>query len=209
MSEIDIASGQVVKTMSGKQFKAALPVSMTVDGPDLFLDTINSSGKGFSTLTEVDLASGQVVEELPNGTASRLTQAIEVLSDGPYVFTVNLGQPQLSANGISYGAASLAQIDARTGSIVRVISGARYDFNGATAMSVLGHDLYVADAGANAVTEVDTTTGALVRVLSGARYGFDGPDGEAVWGDHLYVANGEGNTVTDIEFGPGPTTVGT
>jgi hypothetical protein len=113
---------------------------------------------------------------------------------------VDAGKLNFKGSTLSYSPATLVQIGAETGAVVRAISGARYDLRGATVAVVMGQDLYVADAAANAVTEIDPGTGALVKVFSGNPYDFADPDGEATWGDHLYVANGLGESVTDIQF---------
>jgi hypothetical protein len=202
LSEIDMATGRTLRTISGKRYKFGVPFSMATDGPDLFVDSLpedsNTSKPAGSVLTEVDIASGKLVRVI---SGSHIGQAVDVVADGPYIFVVSQGSLLVGGSSVGGGpAGSLAQIDARTGAVVRVISGARYDLGGATTMVVLGRDLYIADTTANAVTEIDGTTGALVNVLRGSRYRFAGPDGEATWGDHLYVANGQDNTVTDIEL---------
>ena len=203
VSELDMATGRVVEMITGKQYKLGLPLSMAVDGRDLFVDSIdgdNSSGSETSTLTEIDLPSRHVARAL-SGRKAHIGEALDLLADGPYIFVVNAGALVLQGGSVAYTAGSLTQIDTKTGTVVRVISAPRYDLGGASAMAMLGQDLYVADSGANAVTEIDPATGSLVRVLSATRYGFSGPDGEAAWGNHLYVANGQGDSVTDINFG--------
>ena len=122
------------------------------------------------------------------------------VADGSYIFALNVGNLASEGGNIRFGLGTIAQIDAETGALVRLISGSRYDLSGATAMAVMDQDLFVADAGADAVTEIDPATGALVKLLDGDQYSFVGPDGEATWGHHLYVANGQGNSVTDIEL---------
>lgn len=201
ISEIDMATGRTVTTISGKQYGFGVPISLAVAGSDLFVATVhqNKSGNDDSVLTEVDLATGQLVR-LINSAGAHISQAREVLADGLYLFVLNAGPLALAGGTIGYGRGSLAQINAKTGVLIRVISGAPYDLRGATAMAVQGQDLYVADAGANAVTEIDPATGALVKLLQGRQYGFADPDGEATWGDHLYIANGQGNSVTDIQL---------
>jgi hypothetical protein len=201
LREIDIATGRTLRTISGKHYQFATPLSLAADGPDLFVDTLNdnnSSGRLISALTEVDIGTGKLVRVL---SGAHISQAVDVLAEGPYVFVLDLGAAALNGIGLTYGAGSLAQIDAKTGALVRVISGSRYDIDGATVVAALGHDLYVADTAANAVTEIDSVTGALIKVFSGSQYDFAGPDGEATWGEHLYVANGLGDSVTDIQLG--------
>lgn len=204
LMEIDIATGSLVKTISGKRYGLSIPVSLATVGPDVFMDTVNddnSSSNITSTLTEIDMASGQLVRVI-SGAGRGIRQTIDIVADGSYIFALNVGSLTSEGEVIRFGPGTIAQIDAENGALVRLISGPRYDLSGATAMAVMGRDLYIADAGANAVTEIDPATGALVKLLDGDQYSFVGPDGEATWGHHLYVANGQGNSVTDIDLGP-------
>jgi hypothetical protein len=48
----------------------------------------------------------------------------------------------------------VTELDASTGALVRVISGSSYQFYGAHAMAVSGHDLFVANTAGSSVTEL-------------------------------------------------------
>ncbi|HMK95929.1 MAG TPA: hypothetical protein VK425_00190 [Acidimicrobiales bacterium] len=200
--ELDITTGSTTRMIGGKQYHFGVPVSMAVNGADLFVVTLNqdSAGNNIWALTEVSIPDGQLVRVFPNA-AYALDNPDSVFSYGPYVFVASLGPSQSNLNG-GYGPGAITQIEATTGTLIRVIRGARYELKGESAMASLGGDLYVADTAADAVTVIDPATGVPRRVLSGSEYGFAAPDGLATWGDHLYVANGEGQTVTDIELGP-------
>ena len=60
--------------------------------------------------------------------------------------------------------ASLTEINATTGALVRVISGPAYQFGRPDAVAAASGDLWVTNENAS-VTEIDETTGALVRVV--------------------------------------------
>jgi hypothetical protein len=210
---VNLATNQVQKVITGKQYKFGVPVSMALSGHDLFVDTLNQDSSGNDTwaLTEVSIPDGQLVRVLQNA-PYHLSNPTQVLACGPYMFIANLGPSQSSVSsgpgllsvseigGGGYGPGTITQIEAESGILDRVISGARYQLKGDSAMECFHGNLYVADTGANAVTVIDPATGLPLQVLRGSEYGFASPDGMATWEDHLYVANGSGGSVTDIQF---------
>jgi hypothetical protein len=117
---------------------------------------------------------------------------------------------------------SITELNASTGSLVRVISASRYRFNGPDAIAPSGPDLFVANGGprgaldgdrgpslppasGTSVTELNASTGRLVRVISASSYGFSGPHAIAVSGPDLFVANRKGPI--RAEFLPNGTSV--
>src|SRR5207253_2806868 len=92
------------------------------------------------------------------------------------------------------GASSVAELDARTGALVRVISRKKYRLEGPAAIAVAGGHVWVANVGdtntGGTVTELNARTGALVRAISRKKYRFGWPFGIAVAGGHVWVANG-------------------
>ena len=67
----------------------------------------------------------------------------------------------------NYNDASVTEMDASTGALVKVVSGPKYHFDEPGAIALMGTDLFVANYGSAKITEVDASTGALVRVISG------------------------------------------
>jgi DNA-binding beta-propeller fold protein YncE len=99
---------------------------------------------------------------------------------------------------IANRAGSVSEIDARTGSLVRLIAGARYGFSSPTALAVHGADLLALNAGGS-VTEIAAATGVWVRTIAGARYGFDHPAAMVVASGQAWVTNSHGNSVTEFD----------
>jgi hypothetical protein len=182
-------------------FSNGTPTSMVFYGKDLFY--LSSSRNRTVFIEEVDTVTGKVVRVI-TGPRYHLGELSQMAIWGNDLFVTGPALP--STNGlVAVGngpTGSLTEIDARTGRLLRRISGARYDFQAPEAISVAGNDLFVADSGANAVTEVGPSTGKLVRVLSGAQYEFDSPVGLDAYGDHLYVINESGDSVTYIDLAP-------
>ncbi|HTW06708.1 MAG TPA: PQQ-binding-like beta-propeller repeat protein [Acidimicrobiales bacterium] len=105
----------------------------------------------------------------------------------------------------------LTELNATTGTLLRVIDRPSPLTDHPVALAATGNDVFVASSGGGsqrpAVTEIDAATGAAVRVLASPRYGLDGPDALLVQGRTLFVANGEaslngraivGGSVTEI-----------
>jgi DNA-binding beta-propeller fold protein YncE len=73
--------------------------------------------------------------------------------DGSHLWVV-------SANGNS-----VTELNASTGSLVRVLSGHRYGFDNPIALAVVGKTIWIANGAGNSVTVVSSSTGAFVRYL--------------------------------------------
>ncbi len=105
------------------------------------------------------------------------------------------------------GQATVTELNASTGALVRVLSSSAYQFNGPDAMVVDGPDLFVTNAEAGAtddgsVTELNASTGALVRVLSAPVYQFSGPTAMATDGGDVFVLDTLGG-VTELNTSTG------
>ena len=97
----------------------------------------------------------------------------------------------------------LAEIDAATGALVRIVAGQRYGLADPVALAVDGNTLWVADGNGDAVTEVDAATGALIRVIAGQEYQLADPAAIAAGGGHVWVASAGANSVTEIDAATG------
>jgi uncharacterized protein YerC len=92
--------------------------------------------------------------------------------------------------------ASVTELSASTGALVRVIRGANYGISGPEGIALSGTHVWVANGAS--VTELSASTGALVRVIRCPSYGFDGPEGITSDGSHVWVANFDGASVTEF-----------
>ena len=92
----------------------------------------------------------------------------------------------------------MSEIDARTGSLVRLITGPGYGFSSPTALAVHGTDLLVLNAGGS-VTQIVAASGAWVRTIAGAKYGFNHPSAMVVAGAQAWVTNSLGNSMTEFD----------
>jgi hypothetical protein len=185
LTEIDARTGALVRVLRDIYYYGS-PYGMASYGNDLYV----SASEG---LVEVDAATGKVVR-----TSAVPGEALAVVGDD--LFVADRGPATVKAAVLPNG--SIRELDARSGALLRVISGPRYCFYLPWAMAADGTDIFVANVGGSAVTEVGANTGALVRVLSGPQFQLYGPDAVAVRGPHLYVASGLAagdSSVTEVD----------
>lgn len=120
------------------------------------------------------------------------------------------------------GSASVFELNASTGALVRLISGSKYRFGSDAStepMAVSTSSVWVINGSRGSLTELDRSTGALIRVVQGRKYGLRWPDAIAIAGGDVWVAS-SGGSVTELRestgklvrivsgsrygFGPGP-----
>ena len=118
--------------------------------------------------------------------------ALDALS-GPHVFGWGFEAPEgISSDGTHVWVAnedgdSVTELNAETGALVQVITGARYRFNLPAAVSSDGTHVWVANV--SSVTELNAATGTLVKVIKGASYHFHEPAAVSSDGTHVWVGN--------------------
>ena len=95
------------------------------------------------------------------------------------------------ANG---GDKAVSELDASTGSLIKVISGARFQFDSPDAIVSNGAHVWETNYKDQTVTELDAITGGLVRVITEA----SGPDAVAADRVHVWVGNYFGQSVTSL-----------
>jgi hypothetical protein len=109
---------------------------------------------------------------------------------------------------------SVTELDARTGSVIRVIDARADDFKTPIAIAVTHSHVWVVNdgvkgnlRGTGSITELKASTGKLVRVITVAAARLDNPAAIAVSGSHVWVTNletsSEGGSVTDLNEADG------
>jgi serine/threonine-protein kinase len=105
---------------------------------------------------------------------------------------------------------SVTELNASTGSVIRILDGASYQFDYPISFAPDGADLWVVNAFGNSMTELNVGTGSLVRIVKGTSYGFNNPEAVTADGTHIWVGNDglvngspEGNSVTELNASDG------
>ncbi len=190
LTEIDPSTGAWMGTFRAGRYGFNHPTAITSVGPDLFV--ANGSG----SLSEVRAGNGAAIRTI-SGPKFGFLHPIALAVSGNTVLELNAGRP--SATPAVAG--SITEIDARTGQLLRKVSGSSFAFDDPIALAVSGPDAYIADVANNSVTEIDITSGALVRVVAGQ--GLNTPDGITVADGHVWVADAGSNAATDIDQSTG------
>lgn len=195
ISEVDIATGALVRAISGPRYRLTGPDAMVVTGPSL---TGPASPGTSKALTTTSLAPAGRAGPGPAGSTGTATTTS---APGPDLFVANTAASATTLAGV---AGSVTEVNASTGALVRVISGPSYDLADPVALALVGLDLFVANdccpgapcpgpMGAHCtgtVTEINASTGALVAVLQGAADGFDNPIALVPAGPDLFIVGG-------------------
>jgi outer membrane protein assembly factor BamB len=145
------------------------------------------------------------VDQVPANAASgkgHFTEPIAIAVDGVHVWVANV-----------FGN-SVTELDAKSGSIIRVIDARADDFATPIAIAVTHSHVWVVNdgvkgnsKGTGSITELSASTGALVRVITVGAARFDNPAAIATNGSHVWVTNletsSDGGSVTDLNEADG------
>jgi outer membrane protein assembly factor BamB len=190
LTEIDPSTGAWMGTFRAGRYGLNHPTAITSVGPDLFV------ANGAGSLSEVRASNGAAIRTI-SGAKFGFVDPIALATSGDTVLVLNAGRP--SATPAVAG--SISEIDARTGHLLRKVSGSSFAFDDPIALAVSGPDAYIADVANNSVTEINAANGALVRVVAGQ--GLNSPDGITVADGHVWVADAGSNAATDIDQSTG------
>jgi hypothetical protein len=185
VTEINETTGAVIRVLDSDSFDFAQPVAFGCGGDHLWV-----VDKGFIA------GEGDAVTEI-NATSGRLIRVVSSLSDqfdspdaialgGSHVWITNGATPvQPPAFGGAVGN-SVTELNATTGSLVRVISDPKDKINYADAVVTLGSHVWVGSL--NALSELNSSNGSLVRVIKAAGTIQSSPTALTVAGSNLWEA---------------------
>lgn len=225
ITKVNATTGALVKILSASNYGFGGVGPITVDGSNLWVQDVNglkeintstdtlvqtisnskyamgliSSGNylwaisaDYKSITKIDENSGNVVQTLPASNIAGLSnfEPNRIASDGTHLWVG-------SAN-------TVAEIDAKTGTLIQILSDSRYNFSDITAIVSDGAYVWIASpvfansltssngggsvaiATSTTLTQISADTGALVQTLNSENYG----SGLALDGTYLWVYNG-------------------
>ncbi len=178
------STGTLVRTVSGAKYHFSTPRALAAVGTTLIV--VNTS----PSLTEINGVTGALVRVI-TGTSYHLNRPVAALTIGTNLFVANEGN------------STIAEIDATTGRLVRILTNApkgplRFDGPVALASTSTSTTLWVANAANSSVTVVKIATGAVTSVLSSPTYDFSGLAGLAVNGADVWATNSATDSVTEF-----------
>jgi serine/threonine protein kinase len=184
--EFNASDGSYVRAVSRSNIQT--PVALAADGAHVWMIGSDVDGHGAAgTVTELDASDGR-----------QLWSSAVTVYNNPQATTYD---SVTYADGFLWVAngESVTELNASTGKLVRVLSGAQYQLNGPAVVAAAGNNVFIVNTNGNSVTEIDARTGALEHTLSAARYHFNGPAGITVAGNHAWILDSAGSVV-EIAF---------
>lgn len=172
VTEISASTGGLIRSLGGRRYQFDSTDPVTAGGGRVWVGSSSGSGSpggagGGNTVTQLSAATGAPVHV--TGSLPSRPMAIAA-GDGNAWVAMNAGAKGSDGGG-PHGA--VAEISARTGALIRVISSPRYRVGDPQSVAIDGGHVWVATAGypgpGGSVTEISAATGKLIRVVSGGK----------------------------------------
>lgn len=97
--------------------------------------------------------------------------------------------------------ASITEIAAASGKILRVLDGEPASRNPSTAIAASGNTVWVTNPGDDSVTEINALNGVVLRVINGKNGGFNHPNGIAANASRVWISNANSVSVLNASNG--------
>jgi hypothetical protein len=162
VTEISARTGALIRVIGGSQYRFNGPDVAAVAGGHVWIGNFNSD-----SVTEFWATTG------------RLVRVTRHLPNVPLAIAASPGAAWVAMNSGAKGSdiagpdGSVAELRARTGAIIRVISAVRYHVADPQADVVAGNHVWIASVNypgpGGSVTEISAANGALIRVITGTQ----------------------------------------
>jgi serine/threonine protein kinase len=133
---------------------------------------------------------GIIAPPTPDAGHASTSRAVTGHASTSRVVTSALSGSPIATDGTHLWAidgSSVEELNASNGSVIRTLSGSKYQFG--TPTGIAAHGTYVWVANGSSLTEVDATNGAPINVLWGGQYALMQPIGIADDGTHLWITS--------------------
>jgi DNA-binding beta-propeller fold protein YncE len=188
LTELNARNGSLVRV---KTDQLDNPSAIAVSGNSVWITNQQTSVKG--SVTVVNAATG-VVTRVIHSASDHFVGPVSVVSRGGDVWVASSGGNNPDGNGKDQGSAT--ELNAVTGSVMRVVDTRTAQFDTPTAMVFSGQDLWIANLDFSSIVELNASTGALVRFITASS--LDQPLSMAVCGPDVWVADYFSNSVTEL-----------
>jgi len=208
VEELNASNGAVIRTLSGGRYQFIQPTGIAADGDHVWV--IDGS-----SLTELDASDGAVIRVLSGDQYARI-QPSSIADDGTHLWVAGSSgewdDPAISPDGLllNHGNGSVTELSASDGSVIRTLSGSKYQFNDPAGIASDGTDVWVTNLDDGRwVIELNASNGSVIRTLpSIAAPGTDlmvepYPHGIATDGTRVWIADYGNNLVTELNASNG------
>jgi hypothetical protein len=206
--ELNTANGNVIRTLSGSKYQFYQPTGIAAYGTHVWVTT-------GSSLTEVNASNGTVIRILSGGKYA-LIQPDGIADDGTHLWVTSSAgdweDPAISPDGLplNHGSGSVIELSASDGTVIRTLSGSKYQFNMPAGITADGTHVWVSNLDYGRwVIELNASDGNVIRTLPsiaapGTNQIVDPvPRGIATDGTHVWIADYGNNFVTEVNAGNG------
>jgi hypothetical protein len=208
VEELNASNGAVIRTLSGGRYEFGQPTGIAADGTHVWV------ANGMS-LTEVNASDGTVIRVLSGGKYARI-QPSRIADDGTHLWVASSSgdwdDPAISPDGLplNHGSGSVTELSASDGSVIRTLSGSKYQFNDPAGIAADGTDVWVTNLDYGRwVIELNASNGSVIRTLP--RFAAPGtnlmvepvPLGIATDGTRVWIADYGNNLVTELNASNG------
>lgn len=154
------------------------PVALTTDGAHVWV--LNGVDH---TVTELDAASGDTVRVI-GGSQYHFLQPATIVVGGGHVFVTNSETPKQRYSGVG----AVTEIDAATGTLVRILQGAPYNFLTPYSAFSNGVRIWISNHMEGTVDVLGARSGKLITVVGGHKGpSLDEPSGIGVDASHVWI----------------------
>jgi hypothetical protein len=208
VEELNASNGSVIRTLSGSKYQFGNPTGIAAGGAHVWVTNDSS-------LTEVNASDGVVIRVLSGGKYARI-QPSGIADDGTHLWVTSASgdwdDPAISPDGLplDHGSGSVTELSASDGSVIRTLSGSKYQFNDPAGIAADGTDVWVTNLDYGRwVIELNASDGSVIRTLpSIAAPGTNlmvepDPLGIATDGTRVWIADYGNNLVTELNASNG------
>jgi outer membrane protein assembly factor BamB len=193
ITELDASTGSLVRVISGKIYKFKLPGQILINNGNVWVINLNGD-----SLTELNASNGKLIRvvDLHSGhvTASQYYGPLSMAVSGDRILVTN----------ISSVADSIIELNAITGSLIRVINRGNSTPNSNYGqIATVNSHIWVTNSNGDSLTEVNVGSGAVIRNIEAHAEDLNGTEGLAVSHSLLLVTNSIGKSVTELNANDG------
>ncbi|HUC95904.1 MAG TPA: hypothetical protein VMR76_03030 [Candidatus Saccharimonadia bacterium] len=147
ITEINAATDSVVRIISSPYDDLDGPSSIKYYSNHLWI----ANHGGNNTVTELNASNGSLVRVI-NGPSYKFDGPFDITSDGAHIWITNAGYYNGATKKFA-GGNSVSELNASNGSLVRVINGPSYKFDGPTSITYASSHLWVTNYNMGTITE--------------------------------------------------------
>jgi DNA-binding beta-propeller fold protein YncE len=208
VEQLNASNGSVIRTLSGSKYQFGQPTGIAAYGAHVWV----TNGR---SLTEVNASDGAVTRVLSSGKYARI-QPTGIADDGTHLWVTSPAgdwdDPAISPDGLplDHGSGSVTELSASNGSVIRTLSGSKYQFNQPPGITADGTHVWVTNLDYGRwVIELNASDGSVIRTLPsiaapGTSLMVDpDPLGIATDGTRVWIADYGNNFVSELNASNG------